>query len=124
MFGGSSGSKRFATVQLSVAADGSQPRTAVIFRGQGKRISAVEKAAWDSRVDVYFQPKAWADDAFQAEFMSQTVKEFIKRREAEDEDDIEFLMFLDNLKHQTTQEFRRLCKGHMIYPWWLPVQPI
>ena len=41
-----------------------QPRLAIIFRGQGKRISAAERAAWDPRVDVYFQKNAWADRAF------------------------------------------------------------
>jgi len=34
----------------------------VIFRGTGKRISAHEKAQWDPRVTVAFQPRAWFDD--------------------------------------------------------------
>ena len=37
---------------------------AIIFRGTGKRISKVEKKAYDSRVDVFFQKKAWADSEF------------------------------------------------------------
>jgi len=40
---------------------GQQPRLAIIFRGTGKRITAVEKASWHPSIDVYFQPKAWLD---------------------------------------------------------------
>ena len=39
----------------------SQPKGCIIFRGLGKRLSALEKSMWDPRVIVLFQPKAWVD---------------------------------------------------------------
>ena len=39
-----------------------QPRPALIFRGQGLRISDIERAAWHKDVDVSFNQKAWAND--------------------------------------------------------------
>ena len=39
----------------------SQPKGCIIFRGKGMRLSALEKAMWDPRVIVLFQPKAWVD---------------------------------------------------------------
>ena len=39
-------------------------RCVIIFRGTGKRISKVEKKAYDTRVDVFFQKNAWADSGF------------------------------------------------------------
>ena len=39
-------------------------RCVIIFRGTGKRISKVEKKAYDSRVDIFFQTNAWADSDF------------------------------------------------------------
>lgn len=57
--------KRQATLQICLRAccpEGlKQPRLALIFRGTGARITALEKAQWDQRVDVYFQEKAWFD---------------------------------------------------------------
>ena len=56
--------KRQCTVQLTIFADGKpRVRTTIIFRGQGKRVSKTEKDAWDSRVCVMFQEKAWCDEA-------------------------------------------------------------
>jgi hypothetical protein len=53
--------KRQATVQLMFhpSALKAQPRIAVIFRGAG-HVSSAERAAYDSRVDVYFQVCAYA----------------------------------------------------------------
>ena len=56
--------KRQCTVQLTIFADGKpRVRPTIIFRGQGKRVSKTEKDAWDSRVCVMFQEKAWCDEA-------------------------------------------------------------
>ena len=55
--------KRQCTVHLTIFADGvSRVRPTIIFRGQGKRISANEKRSRDSRINVMFQPKAWCDE--------------------------------------------------------------
>ena len=63
--------KRFCTLQICArsAVDPSkprrgQPKIAVIFRGQGKRISAEERPAYHPDVLVRFQPKAWADEEY------------------------------------------------------------
>ena len=56
--------KRQCTLQICFRSEGKQPRISVIFRGLGKRISAVEKASWHPDVDVYFQKNAWADTEF------------------------------------------------------------
>ena len=56
--------KRFYSLNICFSPDETKPRVAVIFRGEGKRISAVEKKAWDPGIDVYFQPSAWTDGGF------------------------------------------------------------
>ncbi|CAM9872033.1 unnamed protein product [Ectocarpus sp. 6 AP-2014] len=56
--------KRQCTVQPTIGAGGKKTRCAIIFRGKGTGITKVEKAAYDKRVDVFFQPKAWADSDF------------------------------------------------------------
>ena len=47
--------KRQCSLNICFRPEGEQLRIAVIFRGQGKRISQVEKQAWHKNVDVYFQ---------------------------------------------------------------------
>ena len=53
--------KRFCSLLLCFRPAKGQPKPTIIFRGRGKRISAVEKASRDNRVNVMFQEKAWAD---------------------------------------------------------------
>ena len=53
--------KRFCSLQLAFRPGPKQPKPTCIFRGQGKRITVIEKASWDTRVHVMFQQKAWAD---------------------------------------------------------------
>ena len=53
---------------------GTQPRIAVIFKGKGKRISAVEKEAWDPDIDIYFQPNGWGGVVFCTEWAKVTLK--------------------------------------------------
>lgn len=50
----SADSKRFCSLNVCFSPEGKQPRLAIIFRGQGKRLSDVEKNSWDKDVDVYF----------------------------------------------------------------------
>ena len=47
--------KRQCTLQICFRPEGKQPRISVIFRGLGKRISAVEETSCHPDVDVYFQ---------------------------------------------------------------------
>ena len=61
--------ERFATLNITARAvcDDSkvrrgQPKLSITFRGQGKKISAEEKAGYHPDVLVRFQKKAWADD--------------------------------------------------------------
>ena len=77
--------------------EGKQPRISVIFRGLGKRISAVEKASWHPDVDVYFQKNAWADTEFCVKWTKGTLKPFVEGR---------FVLFLDNLEGQIVEEFK------------------
>ena len=47
-------------MQLTIFADGVPlVRPLVIFRGKGHRINCKEQEAWDDRVQVTFQIKAW-----------------------------------------------------------------
>ena len=56
--------KRQCTIQPTIGPGGKLMQCAIIFRGIGKRISKVEKKAYDPRVDVFFQKNAWADSDF------------------------------------------------------------
>ena len=72
---------------------------AVIFRGQGKRISQVEKQAWDKDVDVYFQKRAWADKKFCINHIEKTLKTIVEKEPR-------FVLFCDNLTSQSKPAFR------------------
>ena len=56
--------KRQCTIQPTIGPGGKLMQCAIICRGTGKRISRVEKKAYDPRVDVFFQKNAWADSDF------------------------------------------------------------
>ncbi|KAK3244491.1 hypothetical protein CYMTET_45896 [Cymbomonas tetramitiformis] len=75
-----------------------QPRLAIIFRGMGKRLSQVEKEAWDKRVDVYFQGKAWADRDFSLEWLEKTYIPWAKGSPGEK------LLLMDNLDSQLLKQ--------------------
>jgi hypothetical protein len=96
--------KRMATLQVCVSLDGSatnrkpQPKIAIIFKGKGN-ISAAERAAYDPRVDVYFQPKAWMDSGLFVEWTNRTLKPFVENLPAGPK-----AMVLDNLRAQTNEE--------------------
>ena len=70
---GSSGlDKRQCSVQLTIFADGvPRVRPLVIFRGKGLRITRKEQEAWDRRVQVAFQPKAWCDESMIRKWISE-----------------------------------------------------
>ena len=70
--------KRQATLQVLIRADGKQGRLAIIFRGKGN-ITEEEQASYDELdIDVYFQPKAWADSEFTIAWLNRTMKEAVK----------------------------------------------
>jgi hypothetical protein len=73
---GSSGlSKRQASIQLCIRAQGRQVvRIAVIFAGQGMQVTDEEARLYQQLspfLQVYFQPKAWADEAFIKNWFNQ-----------------------------------------------------
>lgn len=67
--------KRQCTVQPTIGPGGKTISCAIIFRGSGKRISAVERAAYDEHVDVYFQPKAWADSQLCMDWLKRSFRQ-------------------------------------------------
>ena len=104
-------------------------KPAVIFRGTGKRINAVEKAAWHKGVEVYRQACAWADSAFCNSWAGNTYRKgvggsFIAVPEEQS------TMFADNLYGQTIEDFKRMLKECNTLLWLLPpkctdeVQPV
>ena len=46
--------KRQCSLKVMFRPEGSQPRLAIIFRGQGKRISDDEKMTWHPNVDIFY----------------------------------------------------------------------
>ncbi|KAK3285298.1 hypothetical protein CYMTET_7088 [Cymbomonas tetramitiformis] len=99
--------KRQCTLQVCYAADargGVQCRLALIFRGLGQRITALEKESWDDRVDVYFQPNAWADREFCLNWLGRTYGPWAEAIEGEK------ILLMDNLDGQVHLPFRTECK--------------
>ena len=80
-----------------------QPPQFIIFRGTGKRISEAEKAAYDKRMNVLFQPKAWVDREV-AMKIARKRQEWFKVRPGDDPN----YKIYDNLDAQITGEFYRL----------------
>ena len=109
--------KRFATLQITVRlANGvPQPRIAIIFRGKGQRRCAEEVAQYDSRVDVYFQPKAWVDEEMAIKHFEGAFVPFV-----EQESGGRALLFMDNLGSQSTESFRAVAKRHNVMMWYFP----
>ena len=84
-------------------------RCAIIFRGTGKRMSKVEKKAYDTRVDAFFQKNTWADSAFCLAWVEKCFRKSLMqgwgRVPAE-----QSLLTLDNLHGQTTDKFKAYIK--------------
>ena len=118
-----SGDKRYATLQIVVRLCNGvpQPLITVIFRGQGKRISAEERNGYDKRVTVLFQPKAWVNE----EIFLDWIDAF-----AAFKGDSKVLLFMDNLSAQQTDPVRNKLASKGIKAWYLPpnctdiVQPV
>ena len=91
--------KRFCTIQMTVRCvkkGGKQPRITIIFRGLGQRVSEEERGAWDPRVHVTWQKKAWAD----RDWCNKWVSEEFKRITGEFSDGRRSLAIMDNLDGQ------------------------
>lgn len=100
---GSGLEKRQCTLQVCFRPEGEQPKVGIIFRGQGKRISEVEKSSWHPEVDVFFQKNAWADTEFCVKWVEQTLQPIVENR---------FVLFLDNLTGQISDDFKKSrCKS-------------
>lgn len=99
-------SKRMGRVPLeSLKAAIAQPRAVLVFRGQGK-VKDEEKAAWDPRVDVYFQKNAWVDRKVASDITKKTWARHVRENHTDAAGVVdETLMLLDNLDAQTYLPF-------------------
>ena len=77
-----------------------QPQLCICFRGKGLRISKEERAAWDPRVIVQFQQKAWYDEATTLEWVERALSKVVSLKH-------ESCLFADGLKSQSTKGVRR-----------------
>ena len=81
-------------------------RPGIIFRGTGKPISHVDKAAWHPVVDVEFQGCAWADSDCCTRWVDKTFKAIVTGgsgvKPAE-----QSILFADNLHGNKTEELRK-----------------
>ena len=110
--------KRQCTLQLCFGPGERLYRPAVIFRGTGTRVSAVEKAAWHTGVDVYWQGCAWADSGFCNFWAGNIFRKAVcgGSTVAPKEQSV---LFADNLYGQTTDEFKRVLKEECNTLLWL-----
>ena len=81
-------------------------RPAVIFRGKGK-VPAVERAAYDPRVDVFFQDNAWMDNATSIAWLKKSLLRSLKGEEGVVPRD-QSILFANSLHVQTTDEVKRI----------------
>ena len=109
--------KRQCTLQLCFSPEDNNVRPDIIFRGGGKRLSPVEKAAYHKGVDIYFQKNAWADTAVSCEWVKKTLKPAIQEGH---DGDTEFLLYCDNLNAQTSDEFKRAVRKIKGLVWFGP----
>ena len=81
-------------------------RPAVIFRGKG-RVPMVERAAYDPRVDVFFQENARMDTATSIVWLKKSLLRSLKGEEGVVPRK-QSILFADNLLAQTMDEFKRV----------------
>ena len=104
--------KRQATLILAIAAEGEQPRPAIIFRNSsnGEGLSAEEKAFYASLkgVDVYYQANAWMDSTVMAQWVERTWGDYKKAVGK-----AETLLMMDNLgSHKAPDVLQSLKERH------------
>ena len=121
--------KRQCTLQLCFGPGERVYKPAVIFRGTGKRINAVEKASWHKGAEVYWQACAWADSAFRNSWAGNTYRKGLGGSSIAAPEE-QSILFADNLYGQTTEDFKRVLKECNTLLWLLPpkctdeVQPV
>ncbi|CAB1113736.1 unnamed protein product [Ectocarpus sp. CCAP 1310/34] len=103
--------KRHCTMQVIFGPGEKTMRNSVIFRGTGKRISPVEKAACHEDVDVFFQENAWADQKFRMEWAKRSYREGLMRGRGELRK-ARSILIMDNMHAQTTDEFKEYLGKH------------
>ena len=114
---GSGLDKRQMTVQLTIFADGiSRVKPLVVFRGNGLRITAAEKALWDHRVDVIFQDNAWVDESIFLWWMDNSWK----MCRSSIFDTSQKLLTLDMYKGQNTETIQNNWKKYRTTPVIIP----
>lgn len=94
--------KRQCTLVLCIAAEGEQPRAALIFRGQSLP-RYEERRQYDPRIDVYVQKCAWMDTAVAVQWATLTFLEYRRRAKQQEH---QLLLFLDNLAAHKSEEFK------------------
>ena len=104
-------------------------QTRRVFRGTGKRINAVGKAAWRKGVEVYWQACARADSAFCDSWAGNTYRKGVGGSSIAAPEE-KSILFAYNLYGQTTEDFKRVLKECNTLLWLLPpkctdeVQPV
>jgi hypothetical protein len=106
--------KRQATLQVAITGnpDMPQPPLTLIFRGKGN-VKETEKMAYDSRIKVLWQSKAWMDRKTNLEWVSTVLTDYLKEhyRVSKDSDTLfETLGICDSLDSQTHSSFNEKCR--------------
>ena len=122
--------KRQCTMQVIFGPGSRLMRISVIFRGTGKRISPVEKAAYHKNVDVFFHENAWADHKFCMEWAQRSYRKSLIRGRSHLPQERSILL-MDILHAQTTDAFKEFRSEHCnTLAWYFPanktdqVQPV
>ena len=108
-------------LQLAFRPGPKQPKPTCIFRGQGKRITEIEKASWDTRAHVMFQQKAWADREFSNNWLDQVMLTDIRENTEPGEESV---LFCDNLDAQIQPAFLERLWSVNCFQFLLPPQCI
>jgi hypothetical protein len=109
--------KRRATIIMCYfarnALDRQMGRIGLIFRGMG-RIASAEKAAYDTRVAVQFQRKAWMDRPVALEWVKLVWEPLVKTQPPGEK-----LLLLNNLDAHVDMPFRAALRAHNTLAWYL-----
>jgi hypothetical protein len=94
----------------------------LIFRGKGLRIKESERAAWDKRVCVKFQAKAWFDRPVAKYYSHEVWQELLDADKAAGvaNEDTKYVTFLDRLDAQDTPQFKADMKERQSFIYTLP----
>ena len=87
-----------------------QPRIAVIFQGQGRKIAEGKPQAWHDDINVQFQQNAWADTQFSAAWAEKTLKQVAEKES-------KFALFCDNLTTQKSDHFKTVVSYFGGFVW-------